>query len=908
MGRAITGGTTNVSTVIRIVDSTDGTPETGVTSATAGLDLWYRREGAAVVSLTESDLSALTDAHSDGGMLHIGNGYYRVDIPDLAFAAGVGGVLIGGTATGMVVIGEYHPIDEPTNTTKWLGTPVAYTVSGFPDVNVYYYATVAASTGTNSNKPEVDLTHIHDSALTETSAGYLAAAFKKLFDVASPVLVASDVMRGTDSANTTVPDAAGVVATALGDGTVILHSDYNAAKTAAHAGDLMLADLTKIHGTALTETDGQLAGRFVDFFDQAGAGYSVATALSSFKATGFSTHSAADVYTAFGTGGNLTTCATATSVTVSDKTGFSVSQTGLDAVLKTTTFALAMADAIWDEAISGHTTGTTFGGKNQKAVPSETVGDYKATGFSTHSAADVYSAFGDGSNLTTCATATSTTCSDKTGFALSSTGLDLVTTWTVDITGTVSGNSQHNAAAVWAAADRALSTPADYKANVSELALEASLSDGSVMLHSDYDAAKTAAQAGDAMTLSAGAIVAASFGAGAIDATAIAAGAIDNATFAADVQSTAYGSNIIAQAVGKAVVNYGLDHLVSASVTGTDVADNSIIAKMVSKSATADWDSFANTDDALEAIRDQGDSDWVTGSGTSTLTQADIRTAVGLASADLDTQLSAISGYVDCLPVTLDGSTFTNLPKVVTDDASRTASMADVSALALEASLSDGSVTLDSAYDNAKTAMRGTDNAALATTALTNATWTDAKAGYLDASIAAIPTTAMRGTDDAALATTALSTVTWTAEKAGFLDASIAAIPTTAMRGTDNAALATTALTNVTWTDAKAAFVDASIAAIPTTAMRGTDNAALATGVALTASERNSTADAILARSVATCEESAAEWSLCTVILATLESSVSGTTWTIKRTDGTTTHATKTVTADSDADPITGVG
>jgi len=38
--------------------------------------------------------------------------------------------------------------------------------------------------------------------LTETSAGYLTAAFKKLFDVASPTLVASDVMRGTDSAST----------------------------------------------------------------------------------------------------------------------------------------------------------------------------------------------------------------------------------------------------------------------------------------------------------------------------------------------------------------------------------------------------------------------------------------------------------------------------------------------------------------------------------------------------------------------------------------------------------------------------------------------------------------------------------------------------------------------------------
>jgi len=40
--------------------------------------------------------------------------------------------------------------------------------------------------------------------------------------------------------------------------------------------------------------------------------------------------------------------------------------------------ASAIADAVWDEAIADHTTSTTFGGKNQKGVPSETVEDYKA--------------------------------------------------------------------------------------------------------------------------------------------------------------------------------------------------------------------------------------------------------------------------------------------------------------------------------------------------------------------------------------------------------------------------------------------------------------------------------------------------------------------------------------------------
>jgi hypothetical protein len=66
-------------------------------------------------------------------------------------------------------------------------------------------------------------------------------------------------------------------------------------------------------------------------------------------------------------------------------------------------------------------------------------------------------------------------------------------------------------------------------------------------------------------------------------------------------------------------------------------------------------------------------------------------------------------------------------------------------------------------------------------------------------------------------------------------------------------------------------------------------------------------ADTVLGRSVSNVESTASEHSICTLVLAALESSVIGTSWTIKRTDGTTTHATKTVTTDASAEPITGV-
>lgn len=98
-------GSTDRSVYLRIIDSTDGTPETGVVYNTAGIDLWYRREGAAVTSITEATLASLTTAHADGGFLHVSHGVYRLDLPDAAFATGANQVEIGGTVTGMIVLG-----------------------------------------------------------------------------------------------------------------------------------------------------------------------------------------------------------------------------------------------------------------------------------------------------------------------------------------------------------------------------------------------------------------------------------------------------------------------------------------------------------------------------------------------------------------------------------------------------------------------------------------------------------------------------------------------------------------------------------------------------------------------------------------------------------------------------------
>jgi len=138
MSRPIKQGSIDQSTVLRFIDSTDGTPETGITDATAGLALWYRREGGLKVPITPVALAALDTAHTDGGFEHISDGYARVDLPDLAVAAGANGVAVGGSATGMVAIGSYHtlvaydPFDGVRQGLTALPNAVAGAASGLP--------------------------------------------------------------------------------------------------------------------------------------------------------------------------------------------------------------------------------------------------------------------------------------------------------------------------------------------------------------------------------------------------------------------------------------------------------------------------------------------------------------------------------------------------------------------------------------------------------------------------------------------------------------------------------------------------------------------------------------------------------------------------------------------------------
>lgn len=103
-------GSTDVSVVIFIFDPATGLSDSTVVFNTAGLALKHRRDGEANASdytLVDLVTPALSDPHLDFGLLLIGDGKYRLDLPDAACAVGAPGVQIWGTLTDREIIAPY---------------------------------------------------------------------------------------------------------------------------------------------------------------------------------------------------------------------------------------------------------------------------------------------------------------------------------------------------------------------------------------------------------------------------------------------------------------------------------------------------------------------------------------------------------------------------------------------------------------------------------------------------------------------------------------------------------------------------------------------------------------------------------------------------------------------------------
>jgi hypothetical protein len=133
MTQSVATGQTDVFVTLRLITDATNNPATGVVAATGGHVIWYRRDGAAVVtdSGAAADLASLTTAHTDWEFLEIRNGQYTVAFPDAAFAAGVAGVLCGMEATGISCEEVYVTID-PLFKFKGLASAATSTTTTFP--------------------------------------------------------------------------------------------------------------------------------------------------------------------------------------------------------------------------------------------------------------------------------------------------------------------------------------------------------------------------------------------------------------------------------------------------------------------------------------------------------------------------------------------------------------------------------------------------------------------------------------------------------------------------------------------------------------------------------------------------------------------------------------------------------
>lgn len=86
---------------------------------------------------------------------------------------------------------------------------------------------------------------------------------------------------------------------------------------------------------------------------------------------------------------------------------------------------------------------------------------------------------------------------------------------------------------------------------------------------------------------------------------------VDGSTFTAIPWNASWDTEVQSEVQDAIEVNH-LDHLIAVADPGGVVANSSFLAKLTSKSATPAFSSYDNTTDSLEAVRDRGDSAWIT--------------------------------------------------------------------------------------------------------------------------------------------------------------------------------------------------------------------------------------------------------------------------------------------------------
>lgn len=315
------------------------------------------------------------------------------------------------------------------------------------------------------------------------------------------------------------------------------------------------------------------------------------------------------------------------------------------------------------------------------------------------------------------------------------------------------------------------------------------------------------------------------------------------------------------------------------------------------------------TTDTLEAIRDRGDAAWTTATGFSTLDAAGVRGAVGLASANLDTQLADLPTAAENADAVWDETLSGHLGAGSTGNALNAAGSAgDPWATALPGAYGAGTAGLIIGNNlNATVSSRATQ------------TSVDTVDDLLDTEVAAIkaktdnlPADPADASDIAASFATVNGTL---ATVAGYLDTEIAAIKAK----TDNlpaspAAVGSAMTLAVDAMNASALSADA-VAEIQS-GLSTLNAAGVRTAVGLASANldtqldaiptANENADALLKRDWTAVTGEAARSVLNAMRFLRNKWAVAGSTLTVTKEDDTTAAWTGAVTTDAAADPITG--
>ena len=374
-----------------IVEKTDGTTTvTAITLTTGGTSDW---------------------THKDGG-------YYEVEVTaaqnieeGIAYLRGVcTGVLPFESPRYNVVVANIYDswikgTDKlQTDVTQWLGSAAEPVI-------------------------DVNLTHVHGVALTETVDGYLAAAFTKLFDVATPLLVASTVMRGTDSAYTGTPPTVIQIRTEMDTNSVDLNSileDTNelqinqgnwatAVGFSTHSAANVWSVATRIL-TANTNLNDLNASAIKSEVVDALADIKLDHLLNIAVDTNWATTVHLDSVI-----GHLADVGTSATYDRLQESLEAIRARGDAEWITASGFATQNPPSLVlaDYMATGFNTTTPptviaireeMDSNSTKMAPSQTLADYKATGFSTHSASEVWSIV-------------TRSLTDKSGFSLSTAGI-----------------------------------------------------------------------------------------------------------------------------------------------------------------------------------------------------------------------------------------------------------------------------------------------------------------------------------------------------------------------------------------------------------------------------------------------------------------------------------------------------